>query len=40
MDFLTANVNHLYHKYLVASIARALTMLIYSSVGTIAVGQL
>lgn len=39
MDFITENVGRLYRKYLIASMASALVMSIYSFVDTIAVGQ-
>lgn len=39
MDFITANIRQLYRKYLVASMASALVMSIYSFVDTIAIGQ-
>ena len=39
MDFITSDIKPLYRKYLVASMASALVMSIYSFVDTIAVGQ-
>lgn len=39
MDFITSNIKQLYQKYLVASVASALVMSVYSFVDTIAVGQ-
>lgn len=39
MDFITSNIKQLYKKYLMASIASALVMSVYSFVDTIAVGQ-
>ena len=39
MDFITANIKSLYRKYLIASMASALVMSVYSFVDTIAVGQ-
>ena len=39
MDFITSNIKKLYSKYLVASMASAMVMSIYSFVDTIAVGQ-
>lgn len=39
MDFITENVGRLYRKYLIASMASALVMSVYSFVDAIAVGQ-
>ncbi len=39
MDFITGNIKQLYRKFLIASMASATVMSIYSFVDTIAVGQ-
>ncbi len=39
MDFITGNIKQLYRKFLIASMASAMVMSIYSFVDTIAVGQ-
>ncbi len=38
MDFITGNIKQLYRKFLIASMASAMVMSIYSFVDTIAVG--